>query len=143
MDTVLVKCSNCKKKYKTNEDNFDVYFGYKNKQDEPFKTCFKCRSKGKPKTTCDRCGLPILPEEQHIHNEGVYCRKVAVERHKETCTVCSKTALCSLAWCIGANYQDGVKRFTENPEQNIEQQPNQERQAAHVRNMWNEHHESD
>jgi hypothetical protein len=143
METVTVKCSHCKKKYKTNEETFDVYFGYKNKQDEPFKTCFKCRSKGKPKTNCDRCGLEILPEEQHIHNEGVYCRKVAVERHKATCTVCSKTAICALAWCISANYQDGVKRYTEHPEQNISQQPNQERRAVHVKKISHENYDSD
>ena len=132
METVIVKCSNCKKKYKTNEDNFDVYFGYKNKKDEPFKTCFKCRSKGKPKITCDRCGLTILPEEKHMHNEGVYCREEAVKRHKATCTVCSTVSICSLGWCIHANYQEGVKRFTENPQSNIDAQPYKEEQTIRI-----------
>jgi hypothetical protein len=143
METVIVKCSNCKKKYKTNEENFDVYFGYKNKQDEPFKTCFKCRSKGQPKTNCDRCGLEILPEEKSIHHGSVYCRKEALERHKKACTICSKNAICALAWCIHVNYQEGVKRFTENPEQNIQQQTYQEQMAANVRKITHESYDSD
>ena len=130
MDTVIVKCSNCKKKYKTNEDNFDVFFGYKNKNDEPFKTCFKCRSKGKPKLTCDRCGLSILPEEKYMHNEGVYCREEALKMHRATCTVCSPLAVCTLGWCIHANYQEGVKRFTEDSQSNVEAQP--EREATQI-----------
>ena len=143
MEVSIVKCSNCKKKYETNEENFDVYFGYKNNQGVPFKTCFKCRSKGKPKTTCERCGLDILPEEKHIHNESVYCRKQALEQHKRNCKVCNKTSICALAWCIHANYQEGVKRFTENPDLNIKQQQHQETMATRLRQVLNENYDSD
>ena len=59
----ITKCLKCKKKYKTNEDNFDLYFGYK-AHDVPFKTCIKCRGKNKPKIKCPRCQSDILPEEE-------------------------------------------------------------------------------
>jgi len=133
---VIVKCSNCKKKYKTNEDNFDVYFGYK-KNDVPFKTCFKCRSKNKPTITCDRCGLSILPEEKDIHNGGVYCREEGLKRHEATCTVCTPTAICTLAWFIHAGYEPGIKEYTENPQKNIDAQPDREKRQAGIREVLN------
>ena len=73
----------------------------------------------------------------------MYCRKVALERHRANCTVCSKTAICALAWCMHANYEEGVKRFTEDPELNIEHQPHQKKMAVHLRNISSENYESD
>eukprot|EP00971_Amphidinium_carterae_P117365 2324903-Amphidinium_carterae.1 len=77
-----IRCSNCKKNYKVNENKFELYFGYKT-YDVPFKTCVQCRGRNKTKIRCEKCGLGILPDEKHMHQESVYCRSVAFDKAKQ------------------------------------------------------------
>ena len=122
----ITKCSNCKKKYKTNEDNFDVYFGYK-AHDVPFKTCIKCRGKNKPKIKCPHCQLDILPEEEHMHKQSVYCRSIRYEQARTNCDVCcDKKSSCGRCKWIWAAYEPLVKYYTDNPEENVKAQKENE-----------------
>ena len=85
----ITKCTNCKCKYKTTEENFELYFGFK-KGEEPFKTCRKCRNKGKPKIKCDRCLLDVMEDEIKEHRSSVYCRETHYAAQKKICEFCSE-----------------------------------------------------
>ena len=85
----ITKCTHCKCKYKTTEENFELYFGFK-KDEEPFKVCRKCRSKGKPKIKCDRCLLDVLEDEIKEHRNSVYCRETHFAAQKKICEFCSE-----------------------------------------------------
>ena len=85
----ITKCTNCKCKYKTTEENVELYFGFK-RSEEPFKTCRKCRYKGKPKIKCDRCLLDVVEVEIKEHRSSVYCRETHSAAQKRVCEFCSE-----------------------------------------------------
>ena len=69
-----IKCAVCTCKHTNDDIHIKIDFGY-NRLNERYKTCVKCRDKGKIKTTCSKCGFQVVKQLISRHHKTDKCKQ--------------------------------------------------------------------
>jgi len=69
-----IKCARCRCKYINGDEHIKNDFGY-NRLNERFKTCNKCRTGRKEKSTCDKCRADITSYQMKRHQKTNSCKQ--------------------------------------------------------------------